>query len=76
MFPLWVDDLDRVFPKLEDLAVPMQRFGQFLSPEITAETFPTSFAFSHNVIQLACHQELTDDEVDSIVALVLQAIAS
>ena len=43
MFPLWVENLDTVFPNLEDLAFPMQRFGQFLSPELDETICPINF---------------------------------
>ena len=49
MFPLWVDDLVRVFPKLEDQAIPMQRFGQFLEPEVDEAACPASVAFSRHL---------------------------
>ncbi len=67
VFPLYLDDMRSVFPRLEDAAVPMQRFGQFLYEGVTPDLCPVTDDFSKNVIQLPCHQELTDNEIDSIV---------
>jgi dTDP-4-amino-4,6-dideoxygalactose transaminase len=67
MFPLWIDDLDKVFPLLEDLAVPMQRFGQFLWPGIDETVCAVSSDMSHHLIQLPCHQELLPRELTEIL---------
>ena len=75
MFPLWIDNLSAVFPKLEDRAVPMQRFGQFLWNGVDETVCPNSFAFSKHLIQLPCHQELRDDEVAWIIDTVSEVIA-
>ena len=70
MFPLWIDHLSEVFPILEDRAVPMQRFGQFLWPEMDTDVCAVTRRHSRHGIQFACHQELEDDEVTAIVARV------
>ena len=75
MFPLWIDNLSAVFPKLEDRAVPMQRFGQFLWNGVDETGCPNSLAFSKHLIQLPCHQELRDDEVAWIIDTVSEVIA-
>jgi dTDP-4-amino-4,6-dideoxygalactose transaminase len=74
MFPLWIDDLPRVFPTLEDRAVPMQRFGQFLWPDVDEATYPMSVSFSRYMIQLPCHQALDEAAIGWIVDQVLEAI--
>ena len=74
MFPLWVDKLDDVFSRLEDDAVPMQRFGQFLAPGIDESACEVSAQLSHHGLQLPCHQELTDDELASIIDRVRRAL--
>lgn len=75
MFPLWIDDLDSVFPLLEDLAVPMQRFGQFLWSGVDETTCRVSSEMSHHLIQLPCHQELSRDEISLILTHVRSALA-
>lgn len=75
MFPLWVDRLAEIFPSLEDRAVPMQRFGQFLWPIMDQQVCPVTQAHSRHSVQLACHQELSDDEITAIVERVRALIA-
>lgn len=75
MFPLWIDNLSEVFPRLEDMAVPMQRFGQFLCEGVDETDCETSAGFSHHLVQLPCHQELRTAELDWILETVANAIA-
>lgn len=67
LFPIWVDRLEDVFPKLEDAALPLQRFGQFLWPGVDESVCRVSSDYSHHLIQLPCHQELRDDEVEWMI---------
>lgn len=76
MFPLWVDELPARFPRFEDLAIPVQRFGQFPWPGMDADTCNHSRLFSRHVLQLPCHQELTEAELDWIIAQVRGICAS
>lgn len=76
MFPVWVDRLDEIFPKLEDLAVPMQRFGQFLWSGVDSSTCPVSASLSKHLVQFPCHQELTDDEIEWLIAQVNATVAA
>lgn len=75
-FPLWIDDLDRCFPLLEDAAVPMHRFGQFLWPDMDEGLCPVTKAMSHHGIQLPVHQSLTEAEIASIVQRVRRVVTS
>ena len=76
MFPLWVDNLPSVFAELEDRAIPMQRFGQFLWQGVDEAVCQESNALSQHLIQLPCHQELRDNEVDWIVDTVTRVIST
>lgn len=76
MFPLWIDDLDTVFPLLEDKAVPMQRFGQFLWTGVDSSVCAHSAALSKHLVQFPCHQELTEAELDRIVATVTETLTA
>ena len=67
LFPIWVDRLEEVFPKLEDAALPLQRFGQFLWPGVDESVCRVSSDHSHHILQLPCHQELRDDEVEWMI---------
>ncbi len=75
MFPLWVDRLSDIFATLEDHAVPMQRFGQFLWPAANAEACAVSRRLSQHVLLLPCHQELTEGEVATLVEKVRAIVA-
>ncbi|MFQ5535281.1 MAG: DegT/DnrJ/EryC1/StrS family aminotransferase [Sphingomonadales bacterium] len=76
LFPLWVDDLPRIFPKLEDLAVPMQRFGQFLWPGVDQTICPVSVGLSRHLVQFPCHQEMSAQELRSVIERVRAVIGS
>ena len=67
MVPLRLPGLRRIFATLEDRAVPMQRFGQFLDPGLDETLCPVSSDLSHHGLQLPCHQSLWDDEIDWMV---------
>ncbi len=67
LFALWVDDLEHRFSELEDLALPMQRFGQFLDPAVDDTVCPTSVAFSRHLVEFSCNQEITADELQSMI---------
>lgn len=67
MVPLRIPALRRVFAELEDRAVPMQRFGQFLSPDLDEALCPVSSDLSHHGLQLPCHQSLLPEEIDWMV---------
>ncbi len=73
--PFWIDDLNRHFPCLEDLAVPMHRFGQFLHPAMAEGTCAVSETLSHHLMQLPCHQDLSDDDIRQIAARVRLVLA-
>ncbi len=67
MVPLRIPALRRIFANLEDRAVPMQRFGQFLSVDLDEQLCPVSSDLSHHGLQLPCHQNLQDDEIHWMV---------
>ncbi len=75
MFPLWVDRLSDLFAILEDHAVPMQRFGQFLWPAANQEFCAVSRRLSQQVLLLPCHQELTESELSTLVEKVRAIVA-
>ena len=74
MFPIWIDDLDSVFPRLEDEAVPMQRFGQFLAPGIDQSVCEVSTRRSHHSVQLPCHQALSESDLALIIDRVRRVV--
>jgi perosamine synthetase len=69
-FPLLVDEPTRIFHALKSQGVPIMRFGEFLSEEIDASTYPESIELSRRVFQFPCHQEMRPRELDWLVATV------
>lgn len=67
LLPVCVDNLAEIFPKLEDAAVPMLRFGQFLWPDGGVSACKVSNRYAAHVVQFPCHQELWESEVDWII---------
>jgi dTDP-4-amino-4,6-dideoxygalactose transaminase len=74
MFPVWIDELPRVFPRLEDAALPMQRFGQFLWPSMNRNACPVAAEFSRHVVQFACHQDLSPCDIEEMVGRIRRAL--
>jgi dTDP-4-amino-4,6-dideoxygalactose transaminase len=74
MFPLVVEGLDRLFAELEDLALPMQRFGQFPFDDTDGPPCAVSAKMARSGLQLACHQELRDVEIDWIIGTFRQVV--
>lgn len=63
MLPVYIEDLDKYFPAFEDAALPMQRFAQFLWPDMNKDTCPHTADFSKNVILFPCHQALNKKDL-------------
>ncbi len=76
LFPLRVERLDEAFPHLEDAALPMQRFGQFLDEQAAAAGCGVSSDLSAKTIQLPCHQDLGHEDIDWIIRSIRRSIGS
>jgi len=72
--PLWMDDLVRIFPRLEDAALPMQRFGQFPWAGMDMEAHPLARELAAHVVQFSCHQSLTEGEIDHMIRRIRAAV--
>lgn len=70
MFPLLVDEPDRVFPLLKQRAIPLLRFAEQLWPTMASADYPVAQCYSRHLLQLPCHQELRSQELDWIIAQV------
>lgn len=75
VFPVIVERLDRVFALLEDAGVPMQRFGQFLWPEVSESTCAVTWDLSRRCVQFACHEDLSERDIEWIVDRLRDAVA-
>ncbi len=74
MVPLRIDNLRRLFARMEDGAIPMQRFGQFLFDGVDETVCPVSADLSHHGVQIPCHQDLRPAEIDWMIAALCAAI--
>lgn len=68
VYPLYVNDLQSVFPALKNAGVPIIRFGEFLWPGIDEKVCPASVELSSRVMQFPCHQDLRPDELEWMIA--------
>lgn len=73
VFPLRVDHPDPLFWNLRRSAAPVLRWEQ-LAPGVDASIYPVSVDYSRHLIQIPCHQELTDQEVEWMIDVIQQEI--
>jgi hypothetical protein len=66
VFPLWVDHPDPGYAELRQLAFPVSRWDR-LWPTVSAIEGDTGIKWSHHILQLACHQDQTLDELRQMV---------
>lgn len=67
VFPLWVDQPDPGYAKLRHMAFPVARWD-WLWPTVATIEKDSGMQWSHHVLQLTCHQDLTPDELLQMVA--------
>lgn len=62
VFPLWVDEPDRVYQALRDQELPVFRWDRIWpgTPRLDGDFGPL---WSHHVLQLLCHQDLSQADV-------------
>ncbi len=70
MFPLLVDQPERVFPRLKMGAVPIFRWER-----VHSDSCPVSVDFATRLFQLPCHQEMSDEDIEWLTAQVQAAVA-
>ncbi|GGF10740.1 perosamine synthetase [Aliidongia dinghuensis] len=76
MAPVWVDDLDRWHPRWLERRLPMQRFAEFLWPDLPADTCPVARDLSRHLVQFPCHQDLEPAEIRSIIETIRTDLSS
>lgn len=69
VFPLWVNDPDPGYFELRRRGLPVSRWDR-LWPGVPSIEGDHGRAWSHHILQLACHQDLTPDELGRMVSLV------
>lgn len=75
VFPLWVDQPDPGYTELRRLSFPVSRWDR-LWPTVAHIDGDLGVPWSHHVLQLACHQDLTASELRRMIATLKQIYAS
>lgn len=71
VFPLWVDQPDPGYAELRRLEFPVSRWDR-LWPTVAHIDGDLGITWSHHVLQLACHQDLTAAELHKMVNTLTQ----
>lgn len=71
VFPLWVANPDPAYQELRARRIPVFRWDR-LWPDTPIITGDCGIEWSHHIFQLACHQDLRAQEIDRIVANILE----
>jgi hypothetical protein len=75
VFPLRVEQPDAKYHKLKGLGLPVFRWN-WLWPGTPVIAGDSGLTWSSEVFQLACHQDLTDDELDCICSTVIRVCSA
>ena len=62
VFPLWVDDAERIYQALRAQGVPVFRWDRIWSGTPTLER-DVGMQWSQHVLQLLCHQDLSEGDI-------------
>jgi dTDP-4-amino-4,6-dideoxygalactose transaminase len=73
VFPLWVDDAERVYRVLLEQGVPVFRWDR-LWPETPRLPHDVGLDWSQHVLQLLCHQDLGAQDIDDAARRVADAL--
>ena len=75
VFPLWVDNPDPGYAQLRARRMPVSRWD-WLWPGVPAIDGDQGLVWSHHVLQLACHQDISDHDLEVFVQALLQLYAA
>lgn len=75
VFPLWVAEPDPGYARLRETGIPVSRWDRLWSnlPQFANDI---GTLWSHHVLQLACHQDLTDADIQTIANAIIQLYAT
>ncbi len=71
VFPLWVDSPDPGYGTLRELGVPVSRWDR-VWPGVPPLIGDVGVIWSHHIVQLGCHQDLEDIDIQTIVSVIIQ----
>lgn len=75
VFPLWVANPDPGYTTLRQLDFPVSRWDR-LWPQAIAFENDAGPQWSHHILQLACHQDLSDEDIQSMADTVIRLYAN
>jgi len=73
VFPLWVDDADRIYQSLKAMGLPVFRWDKIWpgTPQLVNDAGP---GWCVHVLQLLCHQNLGETEINLISSAILKLL--
>jgi dTDP-4-amino-4,6-dideoxygalactose transaminase len=73
VFPLWVDDADRIYGRLKEMKLPVFRWDKIWpgTPKLAGDFGPL---WSAHVLQLLCHQNLDRSEIDFVSLSIIKLL--
>jgi hypothetical protein len=74
VFPLLIDEPERVFNLLRSQGMPIIRFGEFPWPDMSKTLCTVSTDLSRRVFQFPCHQDLLPKELDWMIDTLHKAL--
>ena len=75
VFPLWVQTPDPGYSQLRAMQFPVSRWDR-LWPSVPSLDGDAGIGWSHHMLQLACHQDLSPDDVARMARVVLSLYTS
>jgi perosamine synthetase len=72
VFPLWADHPDPGYTELRRLGMPVFRWNR-VWPGVPQLAGDQGLRWSHHVLQLACHQDMTQADLQTLLQAVLRA---
>lgn len=75
VFPLWADQPDLAYDALRRLGVPVSRWD-WLWPGVPDMPGDQGKAWSQHVLQLHCHQDMSEQDRDRVIRAVLESCTS
>lgn len=73
VFPLWLDEPDQAYLAMQQAGLPVMRWDQ-ISAFANDANCDTSAAFARHLIQVPCHQALTDKELGDLIVGIQRTI--
>lgn len=73
VFPLWVDEPDAIYRALRAMKLPVFRWDR-IWPNVSTLPEDVGPLWSHHVLQLLCHQDLSTADIEHVAQAVLQLL--